>query len=101
MSTKTVRINVPVIQLYVTDFFLDSEDSDDDGDTEEPEEWECKKDGCSAKIEVNKDNVLVGHRGIHMCETVLKMEIISNYGVLGAYTFLKEPGTLLALLLPS
>ena len=84
--------------ICVTRLFLDSEDSDDDGDTEE---WACRKDGCSAKIEVNRDNVLVGHQGIHTCDTILKMETVSNYGVLGAYTFLKEPGTLLAVMLPS
>ena len=80
----------------MTLLYSDSEDSDVDADTEE---WECKKEGCGAIIEVNKNNVLVGHKGTHACKTILEMKF-SNFGLLDTYTFLKDEGTFFALTVP-
>ena len=79
-----------VTTLYIL-LHSDSDDSDVDADTEE---WECKKEDCGAIIEVNKNNVLVGHKGNHTCETILEMKF-SNFGLLDTYTFLKDEGTFL------
>ena len=66
----------------------DSDESEDDVDTEV---WECKKEGCVAKIEVNKDNVLVGHNGLHSCDTIMLMQINRDFAHLGEFIFQKEP----------
>ena len=87
LSTQMVKLNLKTYICNTSTLPPDSDESEDDADTEV---WECKKEGCIAKIEVNKDNVLVGHNGQHSCDTILMMQINRDCAHLGEFKFQKE-----------